>query len=480
MARISEHFGLDHAQAALDFVDVELQTDNHLHIDPFAIQNRNDMWSANCGDHIRSFFQAILEALYRDDLTRVAHLLANLHEPNETRLGQSVGRPRGRAVGQHKAELLAEALKTSRAFDTQLLADVSEAELFIRGIGPDTISDLTTNVVRGPLSKYTKEQCELLGVPTQNVGVLGPVWLPDSLEWEAQVHELPVADGIPVLLVPKYAVRRTLSLDSQEFWDSHMIEFLRQEYLKSGSALVKTLKKDGSKYVTKVSVKERHPKVKDDLAQFVNDHPSVFEAYKRLKRGVGPLANIDFQEDFDEAAFAEALIPEFGLIESGKEGGVADRYHRLMLGVSTFLFYPNLVSPKKEYRIDEGRKRVDIRFQNNGEFGFFKNLLNWPNTRSIEVMMECKNYGRDANNPELDQMAGRLSVHRGFFGVILCRTIDNVELMQKRCRDYVRNQSNYIVVLCDNDVIEMLRLVADGKRSQVDQFMREKLDLLIK
>src|SRR4029079_13781607 len=119
---------------------------------PYAIQIRDDEWSADCGDHIRSFFNEVLDALRTGNDARAIDLLGNLHEPNETFLGQSKGVPSGRGVGLDKANDLADALKKSRAFHTGLLSDISEAELFIRNIGPDMISDLTTNVLRGLLA----------------------------------------------------------------------------------------------------------------------------------------------------------------------------------------------------------------------------------------------------------------------------------------------------------------------------------------
>ena len=169
-------YGGNLSQSELDFVDVFVTTDNKLYLDPYAIQIRDDEWSASCGDHIRSFFNEVLDSLRAGNIHRAKHLLGNLHEPNETFLGQSSGLPSGRGVGRGKANDLAQALRKSRAFSTGLISDISEAELFISGVGPDTISDLTTNILRGKLAEYTKDQCNLHGIPTRRIGSLGPHW----------------------------------------------------------------------------------------------------------------------------------------------------------------------------------------------------------------------------------------------------------------------------------------------------------------
>ena len=224
--KFSQHFKLGKSQAELDFVDIDPSEDLELYLDPYAIEIRNDDWSAECGDHIRSFFQAVLDALRDDNLKEATHLVSNLSEPNETCFGVSSGKPSGRGVGSFQGGLILDALRNSVAFATGLLTDVAEAELFIEGIGRDKISDLTTNVIRGPLIAYTKTQCELHGVPLKKVSTAA-VWRPSYRRWEATYATLPVIGRKPLLLVPKFSVRHRLSLESQEFYNHHMLEYLR-------------------------------------------------------------------------------------------------------------------------------------------------------------------------------------------------------------------------------------------------------------
>lgn len=358
MARFSATQGLALTQSELDFVDVDTDTDTRLYVDPYAIQIRDDEWSTNCGDHIRSFFNEVLDALRLGNDARAFHLLSNLHEPNETFLGQSSANPQGRGIGTDKAASFAHALRESRAFATGLLSDISEAELFIPNVGPDTISDLTTNVLRGLLAEYTAEQCELHDLPTTEFAYLGPIWSIANADWRARPLHLPVSNGEPVLLVPKFCVRRALSLNSQEFWNHHMIEFLRQEYLNSRSSLVQTFKsgsRRGQPFVTKKSVKEHHPLIKDELAQFVLRHPEILEAYKTIKGAQGPLSNNELDQGFDERVFATVLIQRLGQIRPGNDA--ASEYHSIAMGICTFLFYPHLIKPVKEREIHQGRKR---------------------------------------------------------------------------------------------------------------------------
>ncbi|MBB2713085.1 hypothetical protein N2597_03200 [Rhizobium sophoriradicis] len=468
MAQFSKVFKISGNQSTFDFVDIDLSKDTRLYLDPYAIQIREDEWSAKCTDHIRSFFVEVLAALRKENDHRVIHLLSQLHEPNETFLGQSRGAPSGRGWGNDKAALLAAALRNSRAFNTGLISDISEAELFIRGVGPDMISDLTTNILRGLLAEYTAQQCDLHGVKLQPINALGPIWNLARRDWEAQALMLPRHRQRPILLVPKFSVRFRLSLDSQEFYNKHMIEFLRSEYLQAGGALVETLK-NKKKVVYKYKVEEKHPLIKDDLAAFVVMHPEILEIYKALKGAAGPLGSEDIDKSFNEREYALLLANALAGIPTGNKD--ATRYHDHALAICTFLFYPQLITPVKEAELHEGRKRLDIRFSNSAEAGFFHKMIVSNQARAVSVPVECKNYQKQIANPELDQLSGRFGHQRGFFGLLLCRSMDDREAIIKRCRDTANDQRGYMLVLDDTDVIAMLNYVAEGRRREIDKLL---------
>jgi hypothetical protein len=427
MADFSQHFGINLPQAQLDFVNVDTDHDLPLFLDPYGIEIKRDIWSLGCADAIQSYFQELLDALRAGKDSRAQHLIAHLHEPRETYLGLSKGQPQGRGLGHVQGNRILEALKNSSAIRSGALCDLSEAELFIDGIGPDMISDLTTNVLRGKLIEYTREQCNLYNINNLQQYAGPPIWNEQTKQWESKYCELPFVNGEPVILVPKYSVRRRISLNSQEFYNFHMIEFLRAEHLKANSSLVHILKVSKQPHVFKKDVKERSPYSKEALAEFVVRYPEVLEYYKKVKGAEGSLENSDFEKGFDEKEFAQILSGELSKIAPGREQ--ADRYHNFILSVLNFLFYPRLITPIKEAPINDGRKRIDIRFTNTGNGHFFRRILNSPQTRALSTVFECKNYTSDIKNPEVDQIAMRFSPVRGFFGAIVCRTVADYQLL---------------------------------------------------
>ena len=124
--RFSRHFGLNQSQAQLDFVDVDVTRDARLFVDPYAIEIKENEFSEACADQIRTFFDEVLIALRKNNLSRAQHLTAYLSEPRETYLGFSADRPQGRGLGRFQADQILLALQRSRAFKTGLLTDLAE------------------------------------------------------------------------------------------------------------------------------------------------------------------------------------------------------------------------------------------------------------------------------------------------------------------------------------------------------------------
>ena len=133
-------FPVGMSQSQLDFVDIPVETDIPLFVDPYAMHISSQDWLRECGNAVVDYFQTLIEAIKADKTKAVMQLLDNFHEPNETHLGLSPGRPSGRGWGPKKAKELYEILKRSDAVRSGDLKDLGDYEMFVPGIGPDKIS----------------------------------------------------------------------------------------------------------------------------------------------------------------------------------------------------------------------------------------------------------------------------------------------------------------------------------------------------
>src|SRR5205085_897298 len=127
--------------------------------------------------------------------------------------------------------------------------------------------------------------------------------------------------------------------------------------------------------------------------------------FKDFRRGAAtevlPIQDTEF-ELIDVSGLVDHLISK--LQATPKGGADAGSYHSLMIGILEFIFYPHLINPIKELEINEGRKRIDISFDNGApKGGFFYRLQHAFNIPCPYIFFECKNYSKDIHNPELDQ-----------------------------------------------------------------------------
>jgi hypothetical protein len=469
--KISDAFSLGKTQAELDFVDVDLEQDAPLFVDPFAISQRLDSLSQNCHLTLQAFFQRIVDAIRDGQGSEAQALLLQLREPNETRLGYSQHRSQGAGIGTMQAGQLFAALQGSTAVQTGFLRSLEECELMIEGVARDKLSDLTTNVIRGHLARYTRDQCVLFNIPVRSVA-LPPSFNRDSGHWESSYLDLPVWKDRPILFVPKFFVRYDPAYEAGNYYNNYVLEYLRAEALTAASALVRTLK-NGNRVVYKKDIKREFPFSKRFLYEFSRTHPEVLSRYRQ------DLAQIERRDSraevdpADETTIARALATALPAIPTGNDD--ASRYHNLIVGAVEFLFFPQLIYPRKEHEIHEGRKRIDIVMENSARGGPFADLALVRSFPSAHVFFECKNYGREIGNPEIDQLAGRFSRERGKVGFLCCRSFEDRERFIMRCRDTFRDDRGLILPLEDQTVVRWLDLVSQNKRQELD---RELSDLI--
>ncbi|HEC92250.1 MAG TPA: hypothetical protein ENI51_04535, partial [Candidatus Atribacteria bacterium] len=407
--RFSEAFGINKSQSELDFVDIDLDADFPLFIDPYAISKRNDLWSINCHNQIVTFFQRIIDSIRNGDETTAKYMLSHLNEPNDTRLGLSLAKPQGKGVSGKQAEDLYSRLCESSAVKTGFLKDLSDCELLVPGISRDKISDMTTNIIRRNLIDYTISQCYLHSINITDRITSGFFWDFDKLEWVNDYFPLPSYSNRRIILVPKAIVRYDVSYDHREYYNHFVLNYLQAEHLRANTSLVRTLKK-GIRRVYKKDLKSLYPCTKEFLYNFSKDHPEVLQHYKDTRMEKPDITNREIIDGLDEHEVARNLIRILHGIPRGSDG--ASDYHNLMIGVLTFIFYPYLLYPKKEQEIHEGRKRIDIIFTNAAKEDFFYRLHKIHGYPCPYIMVECKNYNGEPSNPELDQLSGRFSPNR--------------------------------------------------------------------
>jgi len=452
--KISERFALEANQFTLDFVDIDTDADTRLFLNPSFIGLKRNRWAEGASRTLRSFFETFVELYRAGDTDEARALLENLHEPNETCLGLSKGKPRGLAIDKGDGDKLFLSIGQSKAIDTGIIEDLEDFRLFVRGIDKDKISDMTTNIIRRHLISYTQEQAELWDMPLTEGVATGPYWSSATRQWEADHAAMLIIEGLPILLTPKSVVSYSKRYTASKYHSHFVVEFLRNEHLRMGGALVQ-YRKDGAPFVTKKDIiREEAPLDKEFLAAFTKRHPEVFADFKEwFSRTSASIPNREL-DDIEPHAVVNYLKRRLQEIEPGRNH--AADYHRTSMSILELVFYPDVVSPKKEKEIHQGRKRVDFTMENAAETGFFFRLPTTHRIPSSFIFIECKNYSTDVANPELDQLAGRFDVNKGQVGLMLCRSVNDMPLLLQRCADAYAAQHDVLLPITDEDLVRML------------------------
>lgn len=458
---VSEYFNLGRTQPALDFVDVHTTDDVPVFIDPRAIRIQKSEWSQECEAMLQSFFSEILDSVTLAGPGRIRSLITRMaDEPNETHLGFSQGRSRGRGLGGVRGEVVADNLSRSRAASTGLLRDLEDSVLMVDGVGRDIISDMTTHIIRGALIGYTQSAARYYGIPLESQHS-GPVWNPNALEWQEGFVDLPRTEWGPLLLVPKSIVRHDLIFDKKKYFSGYLAPHLENKEIEARSQLVHILK-NGSPRVYRDALKKKYGDGKLAIVEHTAEFPDALEKYRSSTSLLSspPLAHEQISAyTATPAVDFLALMDQIEAITPGKPG--ATMYHRAAESLITALFYPFLVNMKMEAEINEGRKRIDLLYDNIAGVGFFE----WVGRhyRAPVIPVECKNYVHDVANPELDQLAGRFAPNRGKVGILLCRRFDDKELFVRRCKDTASEDKGFIIPLDDTDLRVLAEEAEDRK-----------------
>lgn len=236
--KVSEHYGLHRRQPELEFVDVELERDTPLFVDPRALRLLDSEWAEECVFLAQDFFSHILELIGDGQDGRARGLLRALHEPNETRLGLSRGKPQGHGLGRDSARGVWKELSESEAVRSGLLEDLEDTILMIPGIDNDIISDITTNIIRGPLLRFTEDVSNYYEIPLLPGIASGPIWDPSRHEWIADNVPMPMPPGGKLLLVPKSIVRTRMEYNPSDYYNNYILEALQDIEMSAGSELV--------------------------------------------------------------------------------------------------------------------------------------------------------------------------------------------------------------------------------------------------
>ncbi len=251
--KISKKFGINRKQTELDFVDIDISKDTPLFIDPYRIAKLTGPFIDEANGIINNFFGYLIELLAAGETKKAREIFVNLNEVNETCLGFSKNKPCGNGLGTKSANDFFETIHSSKAVELGILESLEDIKVFVPGVNSDRISDMTTNIIRKLLIRYTQEQCNIFNIPLTSGVASGMFWDPNSRSWKQEYTEMLVINGKRYLLVPRIIVTYGDRITSKDYYQHFVLNFMQGEDIRNQTELVlyrKGKKNKGEAYVT--------------------------------------------------------------------------------------------------------------------------------------------------------------------------------------------------------------------------------------
>lgn len=439
---LSSAFGLDITQSQVDFVIPDVDHDLRLCIDPFLLFKSKD-------PYFRSLHTRIIEAFglafvhFRTGNISEAHRLVDFPEVPNIGFGYSHRTVRGSGMGVYLNRLVADTLAASPALLARGIRHIEELQLVSLGIGPDRVSDIAANLLKAELATYTKQQCDLWGIPLARGVPLEHIFDLSSFEWHDEYVDLPLnpRTHAPMIFVPRRMVRMLpwINFDDYERQEYRLYLRPRQgagwDRFPGERARIGKASKQGVVEVTRrhIELLDRYVIRKESRSS--NVHPEL----------VAEAGDSSQDAAADMIAFLDRVTP-------GISG--ASEYQRGMLGVLNFLFSPDLVDGKLEERTIDGTERRDIVFTNEADHSFWEYVR--QQYGGLLVMFEAKNV-REVDSQHINQTATYLGDRIGKFGVILTRNPPSIQQVRK-VHSVFSNDRKSILIIHDGHIKDMVNM----------------------
>lgn len=223
---VSDVWNLRKGHHDFEFVDIAVNDDTKLFIDPCLIRKSKRDYCVRANAEIESFFDSFYEAYKTQNIIRKQNLLSHAGEQNATKLGygngfNGKGNTRDGILQDFKPldELMVKIPNISKPEDLTVL---------LPGFAEDGLSDFLTNIIHEELSDFTLSQMQKYGI-TPNGKAIFYSWNGEESKWEQVEKPAFFYNGKELLLLPKEVVRKNYLFSTSQYFLRVILEHLRED-----------------------------------------------------------------------------------------------------------------------------------------------------------------------------------------------------------------------------------------------------------
>lgn len=220
------------------FVDVAVNDDNLLFIDPVLLETAHDAWCQEANESVQSFFDVFYETYRTNNRAKKEELLSHASEQNGTRLGYGRG---DNGKGNTKKGLLnIFAPLDSLSNDISTIKKAEDLAVLIPDFAEDGLSDLLTNILHNQLNQFTYAQMKKYGIESNSVLSFW-TWDKENLCWKKIERSAYCINNKELLVVPKHIVRKKYLFSISQYFNRIILERIREDggYMNDGRPIPK-------------------------------------------------------------------------------------------------------------------------------------------------------------------------------------------------------------------------------------------------
>lgn len=285
--QFSEYFKLESFQD-FEFFDINVFLDTKQFVDPYAICQVDSITGNYAKQCLDGFMSELLQAIKKSNRTYAESLCQHFSEPTGTRFGYSKINYDGHGAGLELSSIFLNQLyKVRELVDKDYLATLEDTLFVCDGIGNDTISDITINIVKHALIQFTQEQCHKYGIPMKLSKKTLDYFCVSELKWKTEKFALPHMidnDNVEryIILIPKRFVPDRPIYNLMYFYNNVAQERFKEQALAKNSTCVSRSKAGELRVLTKdlKQIDEFKP-IKQNMRSLILSYPSVLNEYRQ-------------------------------------------------------------------------------------------------------------------------------------------------------------------------------------------------------
>lgn len=445
--RLTDFHGIHKSQSDIDFAIQFFDEDIPLYVDPFLLWKSPSQQDQALHTAITNSFNHLNYLLKKGRENEAIETLIALSECQEVGLGVSKTR-KGVKIGQAQAEQILRLFKEILEYSQFGFTHFEIIQLYISGIAKDRVSDIACNYIKSFLIDYTIEQCELLGIPIEEV-ILESVYnyKNNALDSNQKVY-LPVnpLNKEPIIFTPKRWLRFNPWINYEDYFQSYCP---RDEIFNPDE-----------------------PESQAKVLNYNRDHYGVVQGY------------VDYKTKNTEDCVNDPLFSQIPVLSTkrkvnqicklltGKEDGADLKYEELSANLLASLFYPHLDFAQTQSRTESGRHIRDLIFYNNRDVDFLDEIFSdYGNRQLVIEMKNVKKIERD----HINQLNRYLQSGFGNFGVFLTRN-KLPKAMYQNTIDLWSSQRKCIIAITDEDLKLMVQVYESKQRAPIEILKKKYIE----